>query len=332
MLGRGDANPDSNVIKGTFILNNHYAFILFDSGVDRSFVSTTFSTLLNITPDTLDLSYAVELADGRISETNTVLRGYAMPNELGVSLILNSLNKDYDQFIQNYNMHSLGKTIAELHAMLKLHEKGIPKKAETHAVLTIREGKIQKNKRKPRGAKGKDKGKNKLAYSPKPKISPPPKRDNSEKDSKCIDKLQRDGILQSTHDESLEKSKSCIIGKMARKPFPHQVERANGPLGYPKETMGYYFYYPPENKIFFARNAEFFENCLIVQEASRSHELIKMSRSDEELELIQEEDTQPSENTSKEHNEVVPIEYELGDLNEPPNYKAALSDPEYDKC
>nr|GEX75124.1 hypothetical protein [Tanacetum cinerariifolium] len=110
-------------------------------------------------------------------------------------------------------------------------------------------------------------------------------------------------------------------------------------IGYPKETMGYCFYYPPENKIFIARNAEFFENSLIVQEASGSHGLLKMK-----------------------HNEVVPIEvepqnvkvpirrsvripqapdryglyadvdeYELGDLNEPPNYKAALSDPEYDK-
>ncbi|GJX42035.1 hypothetical protein Tco_0257025 [Tanacetum coccineum] len=49
--------------------------------------------------------------------------GYAMPHELGLSLILNSLNKDYDQFVQNYNMYSMGKTIAELHAMLKLHEK-----------------------------------------------------------------------------------------------------------------------------------------------------------------------------------------------------------------
>nr|GFC75981.1 zinc finger, CCHC-type [Tanacetum cinerariifolium] len=46
-----------------------------------------------------------------------------MPNELGVSLILNSLNKDYDQFVQNYNMHSMGKTIVELHAMLKFHKK-----------------------------------------------------------------------------------------------------------------------------------------------------------------------------------------------------------------
>ncbi|GKA45104.1 hypothetical protein Tco_0737900 [Tanacetum coccineum] len=55
--------------------------------------------------------------------------GYVMANELGVSLILNSLNKDYDQFIQNYNMHSIGKTIAELHAMLKTPWRyGIPMK------------------------------------------------------------------------------------------------------------------------------------------------------------------------------------------------------------
>ncbi|GKA72973.1 putative reverse transcriptase domain-containing protein, partial [Tanacetum coccineum] len=74
VLGGGDANPDSNFVKGTFLLNNHYAFILFDPGVDRSFVSTTFSSLLDITPDTLDVSYDVKLADERISETNTVLR------------------------------------------------------------------------------------------------------------------------------------------------------------------------------------------------------------------------------------------------------------------
>ncbi|GKD01470.1 putative reverse transcriptase domain-containing protein [Tanacetum coccineum] len=75
VLGGGDANPDSNVVKGTFLLNTHYASMIFNSGADRSFVSTTFSTLLDITLDTLDVSYAVELADGRISETNIVLRG-----------------------------------------------------------------------------------------------------------------------------------------------------------------------------------------------------------------------------------------------------------------
>ncbi|GKE33020.1 hypothetical protein Tco_1452342, partial [Tanacetum coccineum] len=82
VLGGGDANPDSNVVKGTFLLNNHYDSMIFDSGADRSFVSTTFSTLLDITPDTLDVIYAVELADGIILETNTILRGY-YANSLG---------------------------------------------------------------------------------------------------------------------------------------------------------------------------------------------------------------------------------------------------------
>ncbi|GJV76530.1 putative reverse transcriptase domain-containing protein [Tanacetum coccineum] len=75
VLGGGEANLDSNVVKGTFLLNNHYASMLFDSGVDRSFMLTTFSTLLDITPDTLDVSYAVELANRRISKTITILRG-----------------------------------------------------------------------------------------------------------------------------------------------------------------------------------------------------------------------------------------------------------------
>ncbi|GJY60268.1 putative reverse transcriptase domain-containing protein [Tanacetum coccineum] len=75
VLGGGDANLDFNVVTDTFLLNNHYAFVLFDSGVDQSFGSTTFSTLLDIIPDTLDVIYAVELVDGRVSETNTILRG-----------------------------------------------------------------------------------------------------------------------------------------------------------------------------------------------------------------------------------------------------------------
>ncbi|GJZ88781.1 putative reverse transcriptase domain-containing protein [Tanacetum coccineum] len=75
VLGGGDANPGSNTVTGTFLLNDHHAYMLFDSGADRSFVSNTFSALLDITPSALDVSYAVELADGRTSETNTVLRG-----------------------------------------------------------------------------------------------------------------------------------------------------------------------------------------------------------------------------------------------------------------
>ncbi|GKD73928.1 reverse transcriptase domain-containing protein [Tanacetum coccineum] len=43
-VGRAGTNPDSNVITGMFLLNNRYASVLFDTGVDRSFVSTAFSS------------------------------------------------------------------------------------------------------------------------------------------------------------------------------------------------------------------------------------------------------------------------------------------------
>ncbi|GKF59296.1 reverse transcriptase domain-containing protein, partial [Tanacetum coccineum] len=59
-------NPDSNVVTGTFLLNNHYASILFDTGADRSFVSTAFSSQIDITPTAFDHYYDVELADERI--------------------------------------------------------------------------------------------------------------------------------------------------------------------------------------------------------------------------------------------------------------------------
>ncbi|GKB70119.1 retrotransposon protein, putative, ty1-copia subclass [Tanacetum coccineum] len=110
-------------------------------------------------------------------------------------------------------------------------------------------------------------------------------------------------------------------------------------IGYPKETIGYYFYYPLKNKIFVARNAEFFKNSLTLQEASGSHRLLEANGSDVGLELIQEDNTKPFENTSKLQDEVEPNEvephnaeeHELGDFNKPSNYKATLSDPESDE-
>ncbi|GKC38537.1 retrotransposon protein, putative, ty1-copia subclass [Tanacetum coccineum] len=134
-------------------------------------------------------------------------------------------------------------------------------------------------------------------------------------------------------------------------------------VGYPKETMGYYFYYPPENKIVVERYADFLEKDFILQkESGRNVEL-------------DDEDILPSENTSEhpieeeslapivsQEEDVVPVrrsvrthkapdrlclnveidpdrlsfnieveEHSLGDLNEPANYKAALSDPEFEK-
>nr|GFB69583.1 reverse transcriptase domain-containing protein [Tanacetum cinerariifolium] len=74
-VGRVGTNPDVNVVMGTFLLNNRYASVLLLTGDDKSFVSTTFSTQVNITPSTLDHCYDVELADGRIIRLNTILTG-----------------------------------------------------------------------------------------------------------------------------------------------------------------------------------------------------------------------------------------------------------------
>nr|GEX24373.1 hypothetical protein [Tanacetum cinerariifolium] len=550
--------------------------------------------------------------------------GYPVTLGLGVSLILINLRKEYDGFVQNYNMHRMGKTVNELHAMLKLYEQTLPK-SNTPALNAIRAGKVQKgNKHKKshsqKGAKGQNQGKGK--FVPKPNIPPPPKRENPAKDfissgagglgifvielnnilnrswiydtgcgthicntthglrasrklkpgalslyvgngqrkaveaigafylspywirdcfeqwdgifkidlsnsltnessvyavsnkraklnldtallwhcrlghisKKCIEKLQHDGLLNSSDLTACEKCVSCMSGKMARKPYTHQVERAKDLLrlihtdvcglfkimsrkgasyfvtftndfsrygyvyllkhkhevfetfkvfqkevknqlgktikslrfdrggeymsqefldhlkdhgiiahrtppytpqhngvskrknrtlldmgcealvkrdtltkpdklepraikcifvGYPKKTMGYSFYYLPENKVLVARNAEFLKNSLIDQEASGSLE---------DLEIIQEEDTHPSLDTSLNHkkedleinepqSDIVPIrrstrtrhepdrmclyidaeEHELGDLREPANYKAALLDPKSKK-
>ncbi|GKF53613.1 putative reverse transcriptase domain-containing protein, partial [Tanacetum coccineum] len=74
-VGRARTDPDSNVMTGTFLLNNRYASVLFDTGADRSFVSTAFSSQIDITPTVLDHYYVVELAYRRIIGLNTILRG-----------------------------------------------------------------------------------------------------------------------------------------------------------------------------------------------------------------------------------------------------------------
>ncbi|GKG20686.1 hypothetical protein Tco_0380487, partial [Tanacetum coccineum] len=66
VVGHAGTNPDSNIVTGTFLFNNRYASILFDTVADRSFVSTAFSSQMDIIPSTLDHYYDVELADGRI--------------------------------------------------------------------------------------------------------------------------------------------------------------------------------------------------------------------------------------------------------------------------
>ncbi|GKB73963.1 putative reverse transcriptase domain-containing protein [Tanacetum coccineum] len=79
-VGRAGTDPDSNVMTNTFLLNNRYASVLFDIGADRSFMSTVFSSQIDIMPSTLAHYYDGELADGRIIGTGTLSIG-AFQNE-----------------------------------------------------------------------------------------------------------------------------------------------------------------------------------------------------------------------------------------------------------
>nr|GEU43176.1 hypothetical protein [Tanacetum cinerariifolium] len=341
-------------------------------------------------------------------------------------------------FVQNYNMHDMGKTMNELHAMLKLHEETLPKKNANPALHAIRPVRVQKNqKNKPhkaaKGGHGKGKGKmsyasNNASFTPKPKTPPPPKKDNPTKDAIChqfLDHLKDHEIIAhrtpsyTPQNNKVSERKNRTLLDMVRsmmsqttlpKSFwdyalktaarilnmvptkkvaktPYEIWHGQAPklsylkvwgceasvkrdtltkldkldlrsfkcifVGYPKETIGYSFYSPSENKVFVARNAEFFESKLLD---------LKASGSVEDLELIQEEDTNPSVDTSLNHEEddqeidepqsdINPIrkssrirrapdrmclyindkEHELGDLGEPAKYKAALLDPESKK-
>ncbi|GKB36965.1 putative reverse transcriptase domain-containing protein [Tanacetum coccineum] len=75
LLRDKNAHQDPNVVTGTFFLNEHLARVLFDSGADKSFVSISLASMLNIPPITLDTTYDIEMADGNLVGTNTVIQG-----------------------------------------------------------------------------------------------------------------------------------------------------------------------------------------------------------------------------------------------------------------
>ncbi|GJT38283.1 retrovirus-related pol polyprotein from transposon TNT 1-94 [Tanacetum coccineum] len=75
MMGSGEALQDPNIVTSSFTLDNHYATTLFDSGVDYSFVSTTFMPLLDIKPSNLGFIYEIKKASGQLVEINEVIRG-----------------------------------------------------------------------------------------------------------------------------------------------------------------------------------------------------------------------------------------------------------------
>ncbi|GKA48333.1 retrotransposon protein, putative, ty1-copia subclass [Tanacetum coccineum] len=271
-------------------------------------------------------SYTPFLSIGYVEQLERL--EYVLPQDLSVGLILNGLTSDFAGFVKNYNMHNMGKTIGELHALLIEYEKGLPKKAATPQVMAIQGGRIQKDNKKSLNAKGKGKRKGNekdKSYIPKPKtlnlllkstrqrmmpattakrwgiLTPPytPQHNGVfEKRNRTLLDMVRSMMNLTTlplsfWDYALETA-TCILNMVPTKKVdktPYELWYGQVPnLSYLKEMMAYYFYFPPENKIVVARYVELLEKNLLSQEVSGRAE---------ELEEIQDEDTLPFENTSE---------------------------------
>ncbi|KAI3775993.1 hypothetical protein L1987_45753 [Smallanthus sonchifolius] len=114
VMGAGDTRKDLDIVTGTFLINNHYASILFDTGADMSFVSNDFKSLLGIKPSKLDQNYTIELANGKLIKTEEVIQGctlclkdhtfsiYLLPIDLGsfdVVIGMDWLSKNHAEIV-----------------------------------------------------------------------------------------------------------------------------------------------------------------------------------------------------------------------------------------
>ncbi|GJX64909.1 reverse transcriptase domain-containing protein [Tanacetum coccineum] len=75
LLRDRNAHQDPNVVTGMFLLNQHLARVLFDSGADRSFISISLAFMLNIPSITIDTFYNLEMAGGNLVSTNISIKG-----------------------------------------------------------------------------------------------------------------------------------------------------------------------------------------------------------------------------------------------------------------
>ncbi|GKD00433.1 putative reverse transcriptase domain-containing protein [Tanacetum coccineum] len=101
LLRDKNTHQGPNVVTGTFLLNQHLARILFDSGADKSFVSISLASMLNIPQITLDTTYDIEMADGNLVGTNTVIQGCT----------LISLNQPFDIDLMSIKLGSFDVVI-----------------------------------------------------------------------------------------------------------------------------------------------------------------------------------------------------------------------------
>ncbi|XP_071688221.1 uncharacterized protein [Rutidosis leptorrhynchoides] len=69
-----EARDDPKLVTGTFLLDNHHAYVLFESGADRSSVSRDFCHNLKNPVSSLENLYSIELGNGNLMRADKVYR------------------------------------------------------------------------------------------------------------------------------------------------------------------------------------------------------------------------------------------------------------------
>ncbi|GJX54442.1 hypothetical protein Tco_0282811 [Tanacetum coccineum] len=261
---------------------------------------------------------------------------YVLPRDLSVGLIMNGLTRDFAGFIRNYNKHHMGKMISELHALLIEYENDLllkehPSKDETcHHCKEVGYCKrncpaylaeLIKKKKQVGTASSSDIFVIELFSFPTKSwvydTSCGTHICNTKHGLRGVRKLKQveaigsfDLVLPNGLDYALEFAARILnmvpIKKaLEKRDTPDKLQQRSVKcifIGYPKETMGYYFYFPPGKKIG------------VVSEVPMEVEGFEPHRASECLCLNVEVE-----------------KHSLGDLNEPTYYKAALLDLESNK-
>nr|GEU38648.1 zinc finger, CCHC-type [Tanacetum cinerariifolium] len=294
--------------------------------------------------------------------------GHPVTLGLGVSLILIGLRKEYDRFVQKYNMHSMGKTVNELHAMLKLHEQTLTlPKSNAPALHAIRAAELMKKKKKKNAASGVG-GSGIFIIELNTILNRSWIYDtgcgthicNTTQGLRASRKLKLGALSlyvgngQREAVEAIGAFYLCLLSglEIVLNNCHYAPSITRGVISVSRLYEDGFVNHLMDNTIQVYRN-----NVVYFSAVPRDDQ--EASGSLEDLEIIQEEDTHPSLDTSLNHEEddleidepqsdIVPIrrstmtryapdrmclyidaeEHELGDLGEPANYKAALLDLE----
>ncbi|KAD4385578.1 hypothetical protein E3N88_25747 [Mikania micrantha] len=125
VMGAQEAREDNNVVTGMFLVNNHFASILFDTGADKSFISTKFEHVVNQKSTPLTEIYTIELANGKLLTARKILKGCVLSYD-GHSFYLDLIPIQLGSFDVVIGMDWLSKHQAEIQCHLKIVRVPLP--------------------------------------------------------------------------------------------------------------------------------------------------------------------------------------------------------------